>query len=204
MLMSMVMTEGLGYAIGNDTMGRCLDFIDVKRAYFYADSKLMVYVDLPPEDYEDGKCVNLLKSMYGTRDAAQNWEMEYTGFMTNSGFNQGRASPCVFFHQERGIRVTVHVDDFTVLVDRKELDWFRMKMQRKYSVKSRGRRGPGKDDDKSIRILNRIVEWRKDEIRYEVDQRHAEMIIKHLGLNQGKTNSVVTPGQKRVSKDEDE
>ena len=78
------------------------------------------------------------------------------------------------------IRVAVHGGDFTVLAERRELDWFRMKMQGRYSVKFRGRLGPGKDDDKSIRILNRIVEWRKDDIRYDVEQRHADMIIKHL------------------------
>ena len=33
--------------------------------------------------------------MYDTRDAAQNWEVEYTRFMKDAGFRQGRASPCV-------------------------------------------------------------------------------------------------------------
>ena len=36
---------------------------------------------LPMEDYEEANCGRLLKAMYGTRDAAQNWEMEYVGFM---------------------------------------------------------------------------------------------------------------------------
>ena len=49
-----------------------LDFIDVRRAYVYAASKRTVYVDLPPEDHEDGMCGKLVKSMYGTRDAAHN------------------------------------------------------------------------------------------------------------------------------------
>ena len=50
-------------------------------------------------------CGKLVKSMYGTRDAARNWEMEYTGFRRDIGFQHGLASPCVFFHVERGIRV---------------------------------------------------------------------------------------------------
>ena len=39
-----------------------------------------VYVELPAEDAEAGMCGKLIKSMYGTRDAAQNWETAYTVF----------------------------------------------------------------------------------------------------------------------------
>ena len=46
--------------------------VNVKRAYFQAKSKRSVYVQLPEEDFEDGKCGKLAVSMYGTRDAAQN------------------------------------------------------------------------------------------------------------------------------------
>ena len=53
---------------------RKLLFIDVKRAYFQASAKRPVYVQLPPEDASPGQCGRLNKSMYGTRDAAQNWE----------------------------------------------------------------------------------------------------------------------------------
>ena len=50
----------------------CLDFIDVSRAYFHAKARRKLYVELPPEDAEEGMCGKLEKSMYGTRDAAQN------------------------------------------------------------------------------------------------------------------------------------
>ena len=33
----------------------------------------VVFVELPEEDSEPGMCGKLRKSMYGTRDAAQNW-----------------------------------------------------------------------------------------------------------------------------------
>ncbi len=46
----------------------------------------------------------------------------------------------------------------------------------------RGRLGPGKEDDKNIRILNRVVHWESEGIRYEADHRHAEIIIRELGL----------------------
>ena len=49
-----------------------LDLIDISRAYFQADAIREVHVELPSEDWEEGMCGKLKKSMYGNRDAAQN------------------------------------------------------------------------------------------------------------------------------------
>ena len=54
-----------------------MDFIDIRRAYFHSEARRKVVVKLPDEDYEEGMCGRLIKAMYGTRDAAQNWEYEY-------------------------------------------------------------------------------------------------------------------------------
>ena len=51
-------------------------------------------MQLPPEDGEEGMCGELYKSMYGARDAAQNWEHEYSGFLVGIGFKRGESSPC--------------------------------------------------------------------------------------------------------------
>ncbi len=40
------------------------------RAYFHAEAKGRVYVELSRKDFEEGKCGLLKKAMYGTRDAA--------------------------------------------------------------------------------------------------------------------------------------
>ena len=60
-----------------------------------------VFVDLLKEDYEEGKCGLLKKSMYGTRDAAQDWELYYTEMMQEAGFRQGSYSACVFYHEQK-------------------------------------------------------------------------------------------------------
>ena len=51
--------------------------VDVSCAYFYAPSRRPVYVKLPEEDDEPGMCGRLNVSMYGTQDAAANWEYKY-------------------------------------------------------------------------------------------------------------------------------
>ena len=51
-----------------------MDFIGVRRAYFHADAIREVYVELLEEEEDrKGVCGKLFKSMYGARDAAQNW-----------------------------------------------------------------------------------------------------------------------------------
>ena len=80
------------------------------------------------------------------------------------------------------MRAVIHGDDFTLLGNEVELDWFRDNLQKRFEVKIRGRLGPYVNDDKSVRILNRIVTWNESSIQYEADQRHAEIIVRRSGL----------------------
>merc|ERR1711989_3021 len=88
-------------------MNFSLDFIDVSRAYFHARARRRVFVELLQRDHEQGMCGLLKKAMYGTRDAAQNWEMEYTEMLRELGFKQGVSSPCIFYHLGRQLRIVV-------------------------------------------------------------------------------------------------
>ena len=91
--------------------------LDIARAYFNAkiDEGQHTYVALPPEDPDSGVLsAELLRHMYGTRAAANGWQEEYSStFVSVLGFAQGVSSPCVFRHEERGIVLNVHGDDFT-------------------------------------------------------------------------------------------
>ena len=115
LLFSLAVTAGIGFSSQSKLQGYNLDFIDVRRAYFHAPARRLVYVRLPPEDNEHGMCGKLLKALCGTRDAAQNWEHAYIEFIESVGFRSGLSTPCIFHHAARDIRVVVHGDDFTVL-----------------------------------------------------------------------------------------
>ena len=158
-------------------------------------------MELPEEDKQPGMCGRLNKAMYGTRDAAQNWEEEYAEFMMSLGFKGGKVSPCVFYNEHRNIRVVVHGGDFTCLGYASELDWLRTQFANKFTVKFKARIGPQVRDDKSVQILNRIIMWKSIGIEYEPDQRHAEIMVDELGLRGKK--SLSTPGVK-VSNEKDE
>ena len=104
-----------------------LSFIDVRKAYFHAEVKRPLFVALPPEalePHEVGKvCGKLNFSLYGTRDAASNWEQAYSDFLVGIGFRQGLTSPCIFRHPQRDIVTVVHGDGFTSLAQEQDLVW---------------------------------------------------------------------------------
>ena len=196
-------------AVTSFARGRCemsgtqkLLFIDVSRAYFYAPSRRPVFVKLPDEDAEPGMCGRLNVSMYGTRDAAANWEEKYSQHLIDNGFERGASSPCVFYNPARKVRCVVHGDDFTFLGCDDQLDFCTKMMTSEYDVKIRGRMGPDAKDDKSITILNRCVEWKTDGIHYEADPRHAEILIRELKLEG--TKPVVSPGIKSAPVPDDQ
>jgi len=191
MLFSMAATEGIGYRRGQKLKGMTIDFIDVRRAYFHAESRRTVYVRSPPRGLRAWS-VRKIKSMYGTRDAAQNWEVAYNPFMENTGFRAGKASPCLFYHPQRRIRVVVYGDDFTVLGEEAQLNWFTTKINEKFETKHRARFGPEAKDGKSVRILNRVVTWTEKGVDYEPDQRHTDVILQQLGLS-SKSKALSSP-----------
>ena len=98
--------------------------------------------------------------------------------------------------------MAIHGDDFTILGFEENLNWFKNKIEGKYEIKHRGRLGPGDNDEKAITILNRVVWWDNKGIKYEPDQRHAEIIIKHTGVEN--KQSVVTPGIKPSDEKDEE
>lgn len=120
--------------------------------------------------------------MYGTRDASLNWEEEYVRFMKSVGFINGKSSPCLFYHPGKDLRVVVYGDDFTILGAEHHLDWFKNQIKEVYEIDFKARLGPDVGDTKVVRLLNRIIEWKHDGIYMEADPRHAEIIVKHLGL----------------------
>ena len=183
-----------------------ISLIDVKRAYFNASIDAhapATFVELPKEDPDCvDKCARLLRHMYGTRAAADGWQEEYSTLLVNLGFKQGDASPNVFRHAARQITTSVHGDDFTSSGPADALDWLESAIAEHYEVTISPRMGPGPDDAKEGRILNRVIRWLDNSIEYECDPRQIERLIAECGLEGAKT--VATPGVKATFKELEE
>ena len=105
--------------------GKCMMHNDVSRAYFHAPAVRNVFVEIAHEDREAGdenKCGWLNMSMYGTRDAASNWEGKYSTVLINAGFKRGESNPCVFRHDARDIDTLLHGDDYVSSAALPQLD----------------------------------------------------------------------------------
>merc|ERR1711965_825538 len=69
-------------------------------------------------------------------------------------------------------------------------------MEHRFEIEVKARLGSSKHDDKAVCLLNRPIEWTEQGIRYEADQRHAEIIVRDLGLV-GNAKSVTFPFEKK-------
>ena len=166
---------------------------DVARAYFNAPNLKPTFVEICDEDREPGDenmCGELLVSMYGTRPAAGNWQKCYTNLLTENGFKRTRACTCTFRHTGHDIDLMVHGDDFLSTGDQEDLKWLQEVFESKFEI-STNTIGHDPNDEKQLKILNRIITVEENGYTYEPDARHAETIIIELGLQDAK--SVSTP-----------
>jgi hypothetical protein len=175
---------------------RCIMHNDVSRAYFHAPAVRNVFVEIIDEDFEDGdedRCGWLNVSMYGTRDAASNWESKYQSVLIGMGFQIGKSNPCVFRHESKDIRTVVHGDDFTSEGELPQLRWMQKMLEEKFALKTKIM-GSHPDLLKELQILNRTIRWESDGITYEADNKHAATVVKDLNLDHCKPAN--TPGDK--------
>ena len=124
----------------------------------------------------EGLVGQLQISLYGTRDAAQNWAATYTKFLVKIRFRRGRASSCNFVHKKRNITMTVHGDDFLAVADLDQIEWIEEQLKSEYAIKAEVP-GPEPELSEEINILNRSIRWCGDTLEYEADSRHAKVII---------------------------
>lgn len=98
-----------------------IQVLDISLAYFCADTHPShpMYVNLPAAHPVKAATLGrqmgalLLKHMYGTRNAADGWHLEYAAVPMPLGFEIGAASACVSRHKERRIRSSACGGDFS-------------------------------------------------------------------------------------------
>ena len=165
-----------------------------------------LYVELPDEDPMKQNCfVGLLfRSMYGTQDASNLWQEDYTGTLAQRGYTLGRSNPTVF-HSHRGDgRMFVHGDDFVLLADDGEIKAVEQLLKSKYTVKVVSVIGDGSLQQEAV-ILNRIVRYvppnkaNRRAMEIEPDQRHVDILLREHGLDDSRSKGLDTP---RVKKSE--
>ena len=163
---------------------------DVARAFFEAKATRELCIELPDEDKtekdqrEDNVAI-LEKSLYGTRDAANNFQKEIKSFMLGIGLKIGRYNASTYHHGKFGLKTMVHGDDFVTVGGREETKWLVTELKKRFEFKTVVI-GNVPEEVKESKILNRVVRVTPRGWEYEADPRHAELIVKALNLEEAK------------------
>ena len=114
---------------------------DVARAFFEGPATRDICIDIPKEDLSEAdrkhdKVGHLRMSLYGTRDAAMNWQEEVAREMLKLGFQRGKYNPCLYYHRQRNLRIFLHGDDFATVGTRSEVQWFKSALEKRFEIKT--------------------------------------------------------------------
>ena len=192
------------YLVASSQQGRwsCPMVHDIKTALFYAPALRDVYVVFPREALAPGEehlCGTLVRSLYGTRDAAANWAQCHTDVLFGMGFSNGASSPCTFYHSERSMCFTVHGDVFVSAGALADLRWMDNRLNASLLVTTEIM-GQGEGLLKQVRLPNRAVTWSEEGITWEPDSRHCEPVWAELVLDPATSKSLVAPGVRESSR----
>ena len=119
-----------------------------------------------------GKVGLMKKSMYGTRDAASNWERDWQGHVSCGDFNWDSARRIVSPQEDRVSGLT-HRDDFVLTGTTGKLKEVERKMTRVYPITAKV---ISYGVVKEHQHIEQEVAWREREIVYQHYPRHVGCI----------------------------
>ena len=94
---------------------KVLGFCDVNGAHFHSLARRTIVIKVPREDDECTSGYEVLdKAMYGTKDAAQYFDVASENAMTATGNDTGKISPCLYHPSAVDMSVFRHGDGFVV------------------------------------------------------------------------------------------
>ena len=103
----------------------------------------------------------------------------------------------------KDIKTLVHGDDFVLIIKRRDVSWLQRKVEESFEIKTKVvESGPGEAAEE--RVSNRVVRVGSEGWEYEPDQRHAELIIQGLGLQDAKPVQTPVEEDKPWKQDENE
>ena len=116
--------------------------VDVKNAYLKGEIDTPIFMKQPPgfEDpkypAKEGWVWELLKSLYGLKQAGHIWNATLHTFIVELGFKRARSDLCVYIkiHEKTRMAVSIHVDDILTAATPTQAEWLRKELDKKYGV----------------------------------------------------------------------
>ena len=179
---------------------------DVRRAYFYAEEKRDIFVQLPdyvPAEFRTAHVGMLREALYGTRPAAASWGDELRKGLVSCSLTVGIVSRCCFHNELCSVAGTVHGDDIFVAGLRQDFANMGATLKKRWDTRDQ-MIGPKPDDQKELRILNRTLRWCKDGLVFAANLRHGREVVDELGLSKSKPVSSPATGDGATLSQSDE
>ena len=161
--------------------------MDIKNAFTESHLKERIYL-APPQGVKvkDGYALRVLRSLYGLKQSARDWNHLCRDHLITIGFKQSLADPCLFTHQERRIRLLVYVDDILCAAENLEdSNWAYAKLSQRFTTKNLG------DVTKLLGI--RITRDRKAREIHLDQQQYLQSVLAKFGMSEAKYKKRGTP-----------
>jgi hypothetical protein len=118
---------------------QCSHF-DIKNAFTESHLKEKILMEPPLGlKVKKGMVLKVLRSLYGLKQAARDWNQLIKKELLSWGFVQSLADPCMFTHKENSLVLLVYVDDIAAAAKtQEEIDWFWTKLSKRFKAKPLG------------------------------------------------------------------
>ena len=127
--------------------GWFLHQLDVNNAFLHGDLTEEVYVELPPSYHREGEqfSVNavckLHKSLYGLKQASQQWYVKFSSFLLSNDFKQSSTDHSMLIKRVNNsfLCFLVYVDDITLIGNcNKDIESFKQVLDGQFKLKDLG------------------------------------------------------------------
>jgi hypothetical protein len=149
---------------------------DVKNAFTESSLRERIYLS-PPKGVHvtPGLQLRVLRSLYGLKQSARDWNLLCKSELQKLGFKQSLADPCLFTHADKGITLLVYVDDIAAAaLDKSALSWFYDNFRKRFNTKDLG---------EISKILGmRITRNRRQRELFLDQEQYLEKVLLRLGL----------------------
>lgn len=115
--------------------------VDVANAFLNAELDSTVYVACPEGYQRPGKCLLLLRALYGLNKSPLLWFNEVTGFLKELRYVPIPDEPCLLIHPDSGVVIFLYVDDFLLISrtsQKSSLLALKAELHKKYGVEDFG------------------------------------------------------------------
>ena len=114
--------------------------VDVNKAFTESTLQEDIFMIPPPGvEIPPNTMLKILRSLYGLKQAARDWNQLCVSNLTKIGFTQSDVDPCRLIHYERKIMILTHVDDIPIAAPKLEdVLWFKKELGKVFKIKDLG------------------------------------------------------------------